>query len=300
MPLTAPAKNAKPTNDSVGALDEWLKSITAYHPDTEGKPWTFYEKVDAYLGPWKDKGYPIAYGKKYCVLFSQDKSLNKHPGGAKWVRRTLVLLQDALRDFIVRTFAEGKLASLTEAKLRDAAFDSHKRAYTRAGLTMVVMLSPNLVRDIISIPAAEFAPTSPNFGWTVNQTIDTMGIVIDEVVASFLAAVTLPAHNRLLQHSAIRDQLTTLDGHRLTSRLTYVRDKVRAGTCDHVDVLDRLEEGLATSMFVDPGQLHVAGAVVAEVRKRKEVVKMRYLREIGNDPSLKDVFKAYDPTGCRW
>ncbi|MCG5056435.1 MAG: hypothetical protein KA712_26145 [Myxococcales bacterium] len=72
------------------------------------------------------------------------------------------------------------------------------------------------------------------------------------------------------------------------------------GGVDHVGVLEKLEAGLATTLFVEPGQLQLAGAVVAEVRKRKEVVKLRYLREAGLDASLKEVFKAYDPAGCRW
>jgi hypothetical protein len=293
-------KSPKPTKESIAQLDDWLRSITAYHPDTNGKPWTFYEKIDEYLGPWKEKGYPIAYGKKYCILFSNDKKLSQHPSGARWVRRTLVLLQDALSDFVLAVFKAGKLPSLTETQLRDAAFSSHKKAYTQGGLTMVVMLSPHLAFDIMKIPSAEFSPAASNFGWTVTQTLDTIGIVIDETVASFLATVNLPTHSQLLRHSVNKDSRTNQDSYRTITRLSYVRDKVRAGTCDHVEVLEKLEAGLATSLFVEPGQLQVAGAVIAEVRKRKDAVKLRYLREIGMDASLKDVFKAYDPAGCRW
>ena len=63
-----PAKTAPPTPENVRKRQAWLDSITAYRASTAGRPWTFYEQIDKYLGPWGEQGYPIAYGKKYCIL----------------------------------------------------------------------------------------------------------------------------------------------------------------------------------------------------------------------------------------
>ena len=94
---TPPAKNAPPTPENARLLQAWLDSITAYRATTAGRPWTFYEQLDNYLGPWGESGYPIAYGKKYCMLFSSDRRLNSDQAGRIWVRRTLILLQEAIK-----------------------------------------------------------------------------------------------------------------------------------------------------------------------------------------------------------
>ena len=65
------------------------------------EPWTFYEEVDNFLGPWGNSGYPIGYGKYYCVAFNSNEKLRANPQTADWIRRTTIVLQEALRDFIM-------------------------------------------------------------------------------------------------------------------------------------------------------------------------------------------------------
>jgi hypothetical protein len=104
IPPPPVAKTAAPTKDNVRLLAEWLQDIMAFHPLTADRPWTFYEQVDAYLGPWGSAGYPMAYGKKYCVLFYGNQTLNRDPAGARWVTRTLLYLQQELVAFIIGRF----------------------------------------------------------------------------------------------------------------------------------------------------------------------------------------------------
>jgi hypothetical protein len=75
---------------------------------------------------------------------------------------------------VVERFRTGTLPALTEPELRDFAFDTHARAYAQAGLANVVVVAPEMLPIIASIPAAEFDPGSPNFHASVHQVFATM------------------------------------------------------------------------------------------------------------------------------
>lgn len=96
MPLTLPPKNAPATPQNVSALRQGLTSVIAGHPGAI-EPWTFYEELNAYLGPWGMQGYPIAYGKVYCMAFNGNEELARNPQTREWVRKTTVALQEPLR-----------------------------------------------------------------------------------------------------------------------------------------------------------------------------------------------------------
>src|SRR5262249_47734576 len=137
----------------------------------------FYEEVDYWLGPWGKTGYPIGYGKKYNILFSMNPPLNrdlKH--GRPWVQQTTLLLQKAMKEFLVSQVSSGGIAKLTEPILRAAAFDSHPKAYLDGGLLDVAENSPELIPVIMTIPYAEFNPSSPNFRATIIQIIRVLSI----------------------------------------------------------------------------------------------------------------------------
>lgn len=175
-----PAKSAPATRENILALDAWLDSILAFRALTRGRPWTFYEQMEAYLGPWAAGGYPLSYGKKYCTLFYTDADLNRNPAGAAWVRRTLLALQLALKDFVIARFEAGTLATLTKEEFANAAFRSHPRAYTQGGLALVMMLSPGLVFHLATIPWVEFLPWKPHFAATLEQVVITGGMMLRE------------------------------------------------------------------------------------------------------------------------
>lgn len=148
-----------------------LDSAIAYRA-TATSTYQFYEEIDAWLGPWGPRGYPIGYGKKYNLLFSSNPPLNRDlVYGKRWVERTTVLLQEAIRDYLVSRVAAGTIATLREPELRMAAFDSHPKAYLDGGLLGVVENSPELFLVIVTIPYEEFNPSNPNFMPTINQVI---------------------------------------------------------------------------------------------------------------------------------
>jgi hypothetical protein len=58
MSLSLPTKTARPTSENLKLLQAGLTSVISGHPQSI-QPWTFYEELDQYLGPWGNKGYPI-------------------------------------------------------------------------------------------------------------------------------------------------------------------------------------------------------------------------------------------------
>src|SRR6202048_465778 len=163
MSLSLPSKTAKPTPENVRTLEAALTSAIAGHPQSI-EPWTFYEELDRYVGPWGDKGYPIAYGKFYCIAFNTNEKLMANAQTAEWVRRTTIKLQEPLRDYVVARFRAGTLPKLTESELRQFAFSVHPAAYDSGGLALVTLVAPELIEVIVTIPAAEFDPRSDNIG----------------------------------------------------------------------------------------------------------------------------------------
>lgn len=296
--MNPPPKGAPPTKENVQALADWLTSILAFHADSAGRPWFFYEQIDRYLGPWGDSGYPIAYGKKYCQLFYNDRILQTNPGGEEWVERTLLLLQEELRSFILARLTRGTLATLTERELRDAAFASHPKAYTKGGLTMVVLLQPKLAREISSIPFAEFRPTAPSFGPSIRQVIDTSGVVVTEAIGDLLAAAAGPAHNQSFRLGSARDFTKLHSALAVSQRISELRQVVSVGSCDHVDVLTRLKRGVELTLFEGRETSVPAGLLVHEIDARIALVKARYARESGLDPRLRSVYEQFDPAIC--
>jgi hypothetical protein len=300
IPPPPVAKTSAPTPQNVKALDQWLTVITAFHPLTAGKPWTFYEQIDAYLGPWGQSGYPIAYGKKYCQLFYADPVLRRDPAGAQWVQRTLLLLQDELHRYILGRYQAGTLGTITADQLRDAAFDSHPKAYTQAGLSMIVLLSPGLTKEISLIPATEYKPTSPGFGRTVKQVAITTTIIVPEIIATALAAFSGPAHNQSFQVASARD-FAAFQNDRLASiKLDQIRILVQQGQCDHLDTLDALRAALESTTFADEGADNFAATVIDEIESRAAYVNLRYQRESSRDRELRDIFQEFDERACTW
>lgn len=300
IPPPPVTKNGAATPQSIAALDSWLEVITAYHPLTVGKPWLFYEHVDKFLGPWGAKGYPMTYGYKYCHLFALSRPLNADPAAAKWVQRTLLLLQQELHRYIMQRFRSGTLGALTAGEFQQAAFDSHPKAYTEGGLTMVVLLAPELVPVVAAIPRAEFTPSSPTFKSSVKQVVDTTGIVLPQLIANILAIGAGPAHNQTLSVAVARDRAAFLQDRALALKLGQARALVQGGRCDHLDVLDRLRTALEMTTFVDISAGSVASDLVDDIERRMNYVNLRYQRETARDRSLRDVFDEFDEDSCTW
>ena len=91
--LAADAKTAQLVHDE-------LTSVIAGNPRAT-TTYRFYEELDAWLGPWGPRGYPIGYGKFCNRAFTTHRALNRDPLTRRWVWKTAVLLQRELERFDV-------------------------------------------------------------------------------------------------------------------------------------------------------------------------------------------------------
>jgi hypothetical protein len=248
MPLSLPPKTAQPTPENIRALEAGLTSAVAGHPQSI-EPWTFYEELDRYVGPWGNKGYPIAYGKFYCIAFNTNEKLMANAQTAEWVRKTTIKLQEPLRDFIVARFRNGTLPKLTESELRQYAFSVHPAAYDSGGLAMVTIVATELIPVIATIPAAEFDPRSDNFGPTIKQVRATLVLIGNRIAGISLGAMAGPAHTGLLRHAAEMDRGRMLQELALGRYLNYLKLSIKRGDADDINALNGSQIGLTPLNF---------------------------------------------------
>jgi hypothetical protein len=172
MPLNLPPKQ-KCLPPDAPKIERALRSIVAYEPGAKST-YQFYEEIDAWLGPWGATGYPLGYGKKYNIEFNSDPHLNSydHPVSALWVRKTTVNLQLSVVAYVVAQVKAGRIKSVTEPALREAAFASHPAAYRDAGLEDVAVNEVESLFWIFAIPIDEFNPTKTSFKATITQVLE--------------------------------------------------------------------------------------------------------------------------------
>ena len=194
-------KTAPPTKENINRLRLELTSVIVGHVNASD-PWTFYEVVDQFLGPWGPSGYPIGYGKYYCVLFNGNEKLQDDPETSAWVAKTTTKLQELLRDAILQRFQAGTLGSITEPELKAIAFDTHPAAYDAGGLSRVVLVAPELLPTIMLIPKAQYIPFYGNSLATAEQIVITIGMISGKVVGGALAAAAGPAHTGIFQKAS--------------------------------------------------------------------------------------------------
>lgn len=230
----------------------------------------FYEEVDIWLGPWGQQGYPIAYGKFYNVAFTTNQKLMANPVARDWVWRATILLQEALRNYVVGRIRDCTLQAITERELRQAAFDSHPAAYDMAGLATLTLVAPELIPVIATIPGREFFPTSDNFGPTIKQALDTLGRILPQMVGGQLAAIAGPAHTGILGIAAQRDRRHLLDEIALSRKLSAIRVVIERGELDYIPVLDQLIAQLNVRQFPDQGFARTAQDVIQAAQARRQ------------------------------
>lgn len=290
-----PRKSAPATSENIHALEAWLDSITAFGVNTDGRPWVFYEELDAYLGPWGTSEYLIAYGKKYCRLFYEDRALMHSPAGRRWVIRTLQLLQNVIKDFVLERFRKGTLASLTPGQLKDVAFKSHAAAYTEGGLLMVCILSPLLIIQVVQIPGSEFLPWKPDAERSWSQAFETARIVGPQALDMLSSALSVDGHSSIFAGSYHLDTMAHQHMYELNDALRGVRRLLESGLLDHAGNLERLEERLEGARWPNHEMAEAARDLLVDIRSRQHRVSIRYEREIRRDQSLNAIYKAFDP-----
>lgn len=294
-----PDRNSRPTPESISQLRLWLDAHVAGRA-LASQTYTFYEVLDAYLGPWGEAGYPIGYGKRYNVLFSTDQFLMADPVAAGWVWHTTVLLQEALVEYVVGRYAAGTLGQCTESELRAAAFASHPRAYTEGGLALVTAVSPMLVPHIVSIPAVEFHPRSPNLGATLAQAKDTGLMVIPRTLGLYLAAIAGPAHTGSLRNAAAQDQRRLADENQLGRYLGSLLDDIQGGKIDDISSLEEITRRLLTADHPDQGFARLARDVIEVANRRKTELALRYQEEARQNPELGSRYDLTQPGWRSW
>ena len=256
----------------------------------------FYEELDAWLGPWGRRGYPIGYGKAYNVAFSSNPLLKARPVTRKWVWRTTILLQEALRDYVVERVRAGTLGSLTEPELREAAFESHARAYDSAGLARVVLVAPELIPIIASIPALEFSPASRDFSPSVRQVFATLDRVAPKVLGSGLAGLSSPTRAVALWRSVLEDRRAFWNGLVTWRDLHVLQIHVTRGRLDHVPWLDQIIRRLNEREFPDQRSARLAGAIVKAAEEQRRLLTERLNNLLADSPeAVSNVYNASDP-----
>jgi len=268
-------------------VHDQLTSVIAGHPQAT-TTYRFYEEVDNWLGPWGKGGYPIGYGKFYNIAFSGNQKLMANDSTKKWVWRTTILLQEALRDYIVKSILDCSLATLTEAKLRQAAFDSHPRAYDRGGLAMVILIAPELIPVIATIPGAEFSPTSINFGATIKQVFVTIGLVVPKVAGGVLAAFAGPAHTGVLTRAVRQDQQHLLNEMAISRELGRLKYLINQGKLDHIPLLNQTITQLNARQFPDQGFARLAREVILAAQVRKRQLVRKYNELLNQSPEVRN------------
>jgi len=297
--LTLPAKNAPPTAENVQALNAALTSLIAGHPQATDD-WTFYEVLDDYLGPWGTNGYPIAYGKFYCIAFHSNEKLMANPATHDWVARTTVKLQESLRDYIVQRFKQGTLDKMTEPELRKAAFDSHPAAYTSGGLATVTLAAPELIEVIASIPGKEFSPFSQNFKSSVGQVFATLELVAPRTAGMGLAALAGPAHTGLVSRAIQKDMLEMAREQSLGLKLRELRKQIQSGRLDDISTLNGITDRLNATQYPDPGLSTLAWAVIRSADDRKHYVAQTFRKFLQLRPDLRGRLDKAQPGWNRW
>jgi len=285
MSLSLPPKSViRCDADTAQYVYHQLTSVIAGHPQAT-TTYRFYEELDTWLGPWGQRGYPIGYGKFYNIAFSNNLSLDANPITRQWVWRTTIFLQEALRDYVVRRIRDCSLPRLTEQELRQAAFDSHPQAYDRGGLATVVLVAPDLIPVVATIPAAEFSPTSVNFDRTVEQVFVTLRLVLPKVTGGGLAATAGPVHTGVLGRAVAQDQRRFLNEIAMSRELDSLRNLINRGKLDHIPWLNQTISQLNARQFPDQGFARAARDVinVAEARKRQLIQNYNNLLKQSSD-----------------
>jgi hypothetical protein len=287
MNLSLPPKSViRCDAQTAQSVHDQLTSVIAGHPQAT-TTYRFYEELDSWLGPWGQRGYPLGYGKFYNIAFMTNQKLMSNPTTKQWVWLTTIRLQEALRDYVVGRIRDRSLPSLTEPELRQAAFNSHPQAYDRGGLATVVLVAPELIPIIATIPGAEFNPTAENFGPTVRQVFVTLALVSSKVAGAALATTAGPAHTRIFRWAVHQDQQRFLNQLAIARELSNLKVLINGGELDHIPWLDEIIARLNAREFPDQGFAQLAREVVQIAQKRRYQLVQNYNTLMNQSPEVR-------------
>lgn len=280
--IPLPDKNDAMTPAGVRAIEEGLGSIRAYRPRSI-ETYTFYEVYDQWLGPWGESGYPIAYGKYYNIQFTRSEPLQEVASTRTWLEGTTVCLQDALIQLAVNRFRAGRLGSLTEPELREAAFGSHVSCYIGSGLSLVLMTDPYLIPLIGAIPIKEFVPFTGNSQASWSQAIQA-AVGAPSVAIGVGIASLMPAHSGMFARAARLDAQRRRRMMMFFQRMGRIQSQIERGRVDHLPWLNQVIRELERLELRDPQELRFAREVLRTAIARRRGLIQRYQRELVDAP----------------
>jgi hypothetical protein len=268
-----------------------LTSVIIRHPMAE-QPFTFYEEIDAWLGPWGPNGYPLGYGKFYAIAFNSNPELMADPETKEWVWNTTRFLQESLRDYIIERMRAKTLHAITELELRRAAFASHAKAYTDGGLAKVVLVSPIMILIVMLIPGKEFNPAGATFGPTVRQVFETLGILMRQLPGYFLGGIVGPAHSGLFAIASRRDELNYRGNEVYSRALSQLREAINAGDVDDARVLQKVIESLTRTEYQNQQLAQQGRTALLAAGQRLRFLKRYYSTLLETSPTIKKQFES--------
>jgi len=292
MALTLPPlKEINYDERTIQYVHDQLTSVIIGHPMAV-KPHTFYEEIDAWLGPWGQNGYPLAYGKFYAVAFNSDKSLTADPETKQLVWDTTRTLQEALRDYIIQRMHSKTLVAITEPELRSVALASHANAFAGGGLAKVARTSPLIVPFILSIPGKEFDPTGSTFAPKIRQVLKTAASLSPQILGSVLAAAAGPAHSGLFAIASRRDELGYRKEERYRRALPQIKHAIDSGDLDDICLLKGLIEGFNRTEYPNRQLANHARTIVGSATVRLNFLKTHYSNILKDYPTMQSQFES--------
>jgi hypothetical protein len=300
-PKLPPKNLLKADAQSVKQVADQLTTVIAGHAQAK-QPYTFYEEIDKWLGPWGDNGYPIGYGKFYCIAFNSNPKLSANSSTRDWVQSTTVFLQKAILDYITGRQRLGTLGKITEPELRDAAFASHAKAYTDGGLAKVALVAPELLPIIGLIPKREFkysllalvtnGPMALSTDPTLRQVVETIMRVSAQLPGYILPALAGPAHSGLFRQAMARDEQALRTEMRLERKLSELQEAVTHGKLDDIQTLSILIASLNAKQFDNDSLSKFSRQVVTLAETRRSLLRSYYDNLLTNSPKIEKEFAA--------
>jgi hypothetical protein len=292
-------KTDAPTKANADQLSDEFAGVISGRVNAKD-PWTFYEQLDQFLGPWGDSGYPLAQGKFYCQLFNAEPALQNNSEARTWVQRTTIKLQEAIRHSIVDLFLRGKLAAITEPQLRSLIVDMHPQIFDETGLALIVSVAPHLLPAVASLPAVEFVPLKgvPRAAWP--QVLETLRRLSAGPPSQELVTPVAPTRPGSIQRTEATSSMNALLAEQRQnawywSQFSKIHEAIQSGRLNRVAWLDGVSNQLNALNLSNPYWRKVAYELAAEADVQKGEVASAYSIMLKIHPEMRAKIDELDP-----
>jgi hypothetical protein len=300
-------KSAASTKATADQLYIELTAYIAGHINAPD-PWTFYEELDHFLGPWGPQGYPLSFGKFYTQLFHNDPALQNNLEAWLWIQKTTIRLQEFIRDAVVELFQKGQLASLTEPRLNSLASVRHSRVFDNDGLALIVRVAPHLLPAMVSLPAVESASSLDYSSTSWLQTVDTLTLLSQAPPGSVLTAATAVGGR---QHSAVIQRALATSGMNAVlaeqrqnawyrAQFAKLRSAIESNRLNRIAWLSDIASLLEMMPLPDRCWREAARSLIAETETRNNQIANSYTAILKVHPEMRAKINELDPSWARY